>query len=246
MRAVLTEESIRWLHERRVFTHVKGGARLRPGEQVRFHHDTVLEPYVGFYEGATFCSMGFMSYSVSPLPTELTVGRYCSIGPGSQVILGRHNMAFVSTAPVTASEGSILAHRFAEDYGIELPDPEPLPEPPAPVIEHDVWIGARVTILAGVRIAKGAVVGAGCVVTRDVGPYEVVAGNPARLVRKRFPDEVIQALTASEWWRYRFRDFKDLPFDRAAPFAEAFLKRKADLKPYEPEPIMLAGMPRKR
>ncbi len=246
MRAVLTQDSIEWLQERRVFTHVKGGVRLRPGEQVRFHHDTMLEPYVGFYAGATFCPMGFMSYSVSALPTELTVGRYCSIGPGVQVILGRHNTQFVSTSPVSSEERSILAHRFAEDQGVDLPSLGLVPERPAPVIEHDVWLGARVTILPGVRIATGAVVGAGSVVSRDVGPYEVVAGNPARMIRRRFADEIIEALAASEWWRYRFSDFDDLPFDRPGPFAEAFLKRKDSLRPYDPEPAILARMPRQR
>ncbi len=86
--------------------------------------------------------------------------------------------------------------------------------------------------------------GAGSVVTRDVGPYEVVGGSPARLIRRRFPDELIAALSQTEWWRYNLADFRDLPFEDPAKFATAFLKRKSELEPYLPESILLAEMPR--
>lgn len=69
-------------------------------------------------------------------------------------------------------------------------------------IGNDVWIGIRATILGGVTIADGAVIGAGSIVTKDVGPYEIWAGNPARLIRKRFDDETIKILLNSEWWNW--------------------------------------------
>ena len=76
--------------------------------------------------------------------------------------------------------------------------------PRAPVervrIGHDVWIGRSAIVLAGVEIGHGAVVGAGAVVTRDVAPYAIVAGNPARLIRFRFDETTRMRLLASRWW----------------------------------------------
>lgn len=84
-------------------------------------------------------------------------------------------------------------------------------------IGHDVWIGTAAKIMAGVTIGDGAVVAAGAVVTRDVLPYQLVAGVPARLVRKRFPDDIAARLCKIRWWDWdratlaaRFADFYDL------------------------------------
>ena len=84
-------------------------------------------------------------------------------------------------------------------------------------IGHDVWIGHGATIMPGVRIGNGAVVGSGAVVTKDVGPYEIVAGVPARLIRKRFSDDIIEKLLQIAWWDWdrktleeRFDDLLDM------------------------------------
>lgn len=69
-------------------------------------------------------------------------------------------------------------------------------------IENDIWIGAGVQILLSVTIGDGAIIGAGSIVTKDVPPYCVVSGNPARIIRKRFPDEIIERLCNIKWWEY--------------------------------------------
>ena len=244
MRVILTEESVRWLRSQRVYFDFKGRDRLRPGNPLRFERGLAIEPYVGFFGGFNLCRMGFMSYSMSSVPTRLSVGRYCSIGHDVDVILDHHPMDHVSTSLITQANTGFLGQQFAADQAKELPQGGPHVKRGPPVIEHDVWVGAHTSILPGVTIATGAVVAANSVVTRDVGPYELVAGNPARLVRRRFPDEVAQMLCQSEWWRYRFTDFGDLPFSKPAEFAAAFLKRKADLEPYAPAAVVLADMPR--
>jgi len=70
------------------------------------------------------------------------------------------------------------------------------------LIGNDVWIGTRAMILSGVRIGDGAVIGAGAVVTRDVPPYGIVVGNPAKLVRHRFPMHDVDTLLALQWWNW--------------------------------------------
>jgi phosphonate metabolism protein (transferase hexapeptide repeat family) len=101
-------------------------------------------------------------------------------------------------------------------------------------IGHDTWIGHGVTILPGVTIGNGAVVGAGAVVSKDVAPYTIVGGVPARLIRKRFPDRVAERMQALAWWdwdhgrlRAALDDFRDLS-------AEAFLERYENSASHEP------------
>jgi hypothetical protein len=91
----------------------------------------------------------------------------------------------------------------------------------AVTIGHDVWIGHGAIILAGRRVGTGAVIAAGAVVTKDVGPYAIVAGNPARVIRARFPDEIAARLQRLAWWdwsherlRAALPDFQRLSIDR--------------------------------
>ena len=90
---------------------------------------------------------------------------------------------------------------------------------------HDVWVGARVMIPRGVKIGTGAVVAAGSIVTKDVPAYAVVAGNPARIVKQRFADELVADLLASKWWQY------DWP--------KIFREQRADLPPWDDSRALL-------
>jgi hypothetical protein len=85
-------------------------------------------------------------------------------------------------------------------------------------IGNDVWIGSNVTILSGVTVFDGAVIGANSTVSRDVGPHEVWAGNPARLIRRRFEGEIIEKLLELQWWNLGKEDVGELfPFLSSSP-----------------------------
>jgi len=119
-----------------------------------------------------------------------TVGKFCSIAPDVAIGLGRHPLApFVSTHPafVFGGEWGFSSQGLWTDY-------EPT------TIGNDVWLGLRAAIKDGITVADGAVVAAGAVVTKDVPPYSIVAGVPARIIRYRFPPHVIQFLLQFRWW----------------------------------------------
>jgi acetyltransferase-like isoleucine patch superfamily enzyme len=124
----------------------------------------------------------------------LRIGDYCSIADGVQIFLGgNHRTDFLSSYPFSSFLG------WPNVAGVSS-----LPETRGSVvIGNDVWIGSGATILSGVTIGDGAVIGASTVVSRDVAPYSVAVGNPGRVVRKRFPDDVIEDLLKIRWWEWK-------------------------------------------
>jgi virginiamycin A acetyltransferase len=124
--------------------------------------------------------------------SNLSIGRYCSIADGVEIMLGgNHRTEWVTTYPFPA-----LPRLWPESVGL---DGSHVSRGDI-VIGHDVWLGSQSLILSGVTIGHGAVVAARAVVTKDVPPYAIVAGNPARVVRYRMSEERIAALLRSEWW----------------------------------------------
>ena len=123
-------------------------------------------------------------------PPHAVVGRYCSIAEDVTFLVnGDHNVGWVTTYPMHIKFA--LSGQAAGGH--------PVASGPV-VIENDVWIGYGSTVLGGVTIHNGAVIGAGSVVAKDVAPYTIVAGNPAREIRKRFDDETIAVLLDLNWW----------------------------------------------
>lgn len=122
-----------------------------------------------------------------------TIGKFCSIASGCTIGGAVHPMEHVSTSPVFLSSDNVMKKSFVTTDFNSFKNT---------YVGNDVWIGTGAFIKSGVRISDGAVVGMGAVVTKDIGPYEIWAGNPAHLIRKRFSDEVIEKLLASEWWEF--------------------------------------------
>lgn len=146
------------------------------------------------------------------------IGSFCSIA--DDVVIGgaTHQMQFVSTSPVFHKGKNILKKNFATHDSIKTPQT---------LIENDVWIGMGSFVKAGVTIHNGAVIGMGSVVTHDVPAYEIWAGNPARMIRKRFPDEIASPLEKTEWWNLseaELEEYADAMNDPAA-FMDAIKNR---------------------
>ncbi|MBO7061165.1 MAG: CatB-related O-acetyltransferase [Fibrobacter sp.] len=123
---------------------------------------------------------------------KLIIGKFCQIASGVEFVMNgaNHQMNAVSTFPFYTLQGWDMAPPARED----------MPLKGDTVIGNDVWIGQDATILPGVHIGDGAIIGANSVVASDVEPYTIVAGNPAKLIRKRFDDELIDLMLKFRWW----------------------------------------------
>ena len=155
---------------------------------------------------------------INPWPPETNItechidcesmGRYVSIARGANIGFGGHSVSFLSTS--TLFKYSRASADFAPFISRRDPEWEQKMgkknllswKKPLPVIGNDVWIGSGAMVMNGVTIGDGAVVAAGSVVTKDVEPYSIVGGNPAKLIRKRFPDDIIERLLRLKWWDY--------------------------------------------
>lgn len=145
---------------------------------------------VRFYRG----KIGKYSYiGNNSFVSDTDIGNFTSISTDCYIGGTSHPTNWVSTSPVFHKWENIMKKNFARhDFEIFKQT----------TIGNDVWIGNRVMIKAGVKIGDGAVVGMGSIVTKDIGPYEIWAGNPARLIRKRFDDETIDAFEKMKWWEW--------------------------------------------
>jgi virginiamycin A acetyltransferase len=136
--------------------------------------------------------LGDFSYISGPRSYVETaqIGKFCSIARQVVIGPGDHDLAAVTTHPFPVSP----------EFGGIAPVSRAEPQKAPPVIGNDVWIGMNAVILRGVSIGDGAVIAASSVVTRDVEPYTIVGGAPARMLKRRFPPEIAEALLRSRWW----------------------------------------------
>ena len=123
---------------------------------------------------------------------NLIIGKFCQIAAGVEFVMNdaNHKMNAVTTFPFYTLEG----------WEMKIPDPAEMPFKGNTVIGNDVWIGQNAVILPGVHVGDGAIIGANSVVGSDVAPYTIVIGNPAKVLRKRFDDELIRLLLKFKWW----------------------------------------------
>lgn len=168
--------------------------RLAPNASQRLPAASRLDtrPDLRGYEIGRF-SWGHLVVSSRTLGYRLRIGQFCSLAYGCHILLGgEHRTDFVST------------YRFPSysPFRESMPDPEAATSTSKGdvVIGNDVWIGHQSMILSGVELGDGVVVGAGSVVRRSAPPYAILAGNPARVLGYRFPEQQIEALLRIRWW----------------------------------------------
>lgn len=198
--------------------------------------------------------MGAFSYAVSGYFFAVSMGRYCSIGEQVQMGRGDHPVDWLSTSPVQYLDQPLFGvgyqFRFAKEYHSYRPHELPAGVEPTHVkpiiVKNDVWIGHGALIKPGVTINDGAIVGAHAVVTKDVAPYTIVVGNPARPKKQRFPDEVISDLMDLKWWRFAPWQLHGTPFYNIKEAISFLRDRISRFTVYEPPLISLSELIQKR
>ena len=180
-------------------------------------------------------SLGNMSYMAGtdfhynlPQKTHVLIGNYCQIAHDTVFEIGQnHVFSGVSPYPFdqVLGEENTFAHRAPVNKQ-QL------------VIGHDVWIGSGVRIIKAVKIGNGAIIGSGSVVTKDVPPYAIVGGNPAKIIRYRFSSEIIEALDKIKWWYWPLakvkanRQYMENVEEFIARFVDKLEKNKTPVPPH--------------
>jgi virginiamycin A acetyltransferase len=165
------------------------------GHPVTYIKPTITRPNIIVGDFSYFSDVDFekhVTHHYDFYGDKLIIGKFCQIANGVEFIMNgaNHKMNAASTFPFYIFEG----------WQQDIPPLSEMPIKGDTIVGNDVWIGQSVTILPGVHIGNGAIIGANSVVGSDVEPYTIIVGNPAKLIRKRFDDELIGLLQKLKWW----------------------------------------------
>lgn len=197
------------------------GVRLKAGQRVMAADDMRLEANSRIMGRNLPLAFGAFSYSRGPLHCTVRVGRYCSIADGLKLPLDTHPIEWASTSPTFYDPPSPALRDFMTRRGVGAIEPKQWDGGPGTThIGNDVWIGANVVIRAGVTIGDGAIVATGAVVMADVPPYAIVGGVPARPIRDRLPEPLVERFLAAQWWRYGPDVLMPLDVERPEAFVD--------------------------
>ena len=248
MNVKINQKLLDLFKERNVYFANGGAQRLKIGDLLDVEANQKIEPYTLFLTGNSVWSMGSFSFSWTSSwtswKTNVSVGRYCSIAGSSRIFGSEHPYSRFSSSGVIYDRNFVS---FFPEYEKEAEKNnfvvEPFVTPPRSLtIGNDVWIGSHCAFKPGITIHDGAVIATGAVVTKDVPPYAIVGGVPAKVIKMRFPDNIIWEMLKLQWWDYCFADFKnihsDIPVDQ---FINCVKQDIANGKLQKFEPVLLTG-----
>lgn len=242
-RVVVSEETIALLRARRVFTRVGGGDRFRPGDVLGVHPQARLKSYSHLLAGQDVPrALGAFSYSHSPIDYPVSVGRYCSLA-GEILWLGPDHPSEWASSSAFWLGGQALPgvaeYRATAGFGAPPSFERAYVQPTT--IGHDVWIANQAAIRPGVTIGHGAVVAARALVAGDVPPYAIVGGVPARVIRFRFREALVERFLRVGWWDYAPGLFKDAPVEDPAAFLDHVEEVVIDQAPQKVAPATVTA-----
>ena len=168
--------------------------------------NNIIDDTVAIYRGAKIKGALIGAYTYISANTDVEnaeIGRFCSIADHCRIGMGKHGMRCLSTSPLFISSVNATQSSWTDQISSNDADERTY-------IGNDVWIGSHAMILGGIKVGDGAVVGAGAVVTKDVPPYAIVGGVPARIIRYRFNQEIIETLIELKWWSFPDEKLKAL------------------------------------
>jgi len=204
------------------------------------------EPYCTYWgkNGIRLASMGSFSYTRSVLPEIISVGRYTSIANGLTVLGDRHPHEWASTCPSFYSPQSGLMKALAMDTGVASSSHAFNKAKKNITIGNDVWIGQNVTLAQGITIGDGAVIAANSLVVKNVEPYSIIGGNPAKPIKNRFNDHIIDAMKALQWWKYSVQDLAELDVTNPHIFCHQLTQRvvNGDIEEFKPSRLNFADI----
>lgn len=149
---------------------------------------------------------------------DTIIGKYCSISSGVEIGMGQHATTWLTTNDYIRKFFPRYKELYSKHLGSNVREKT--------IIGNDVWIAHNVSIMAGVKIGNGSVIGAGSVVTKDVPPYAIYAGVPAKLIRYRFDEDTIKKMEELKWWNYSEIIIDELPFNDIKRCIEILIEKK--------------------
>lgn len=144
------------------------------------------------------------AYSYVGSNTEIVfanIGKFCSIAGNSTIGMGSHTLSNISTSSIFTAKKNGTGHAWSNSTSFI--------EYKRIFIGNDVWIGTKVLLMSGITIGDGAVIGAGSIVTKDIPPYAIAVGVPARVIKYRFDQQIIEKLLTIRWWNLSDEKLKE-------------------------------------